>query len=65
MIWDHCYFFAYSGAMGEVKIANLCVIATHSVVMQDLPDGILAVGVSAKSKPGKCEKLILSWTIAE
>ena len=51
--------------MGEVKIANLCVIATHSVVMQDLPEGILAVGVPAKSKPGKCEELILSWTIAE
>jgi len=64
-IGNNCYFFAYRGAMGDVKIANRCVIATHSKVMKDLPEGSLAVGVPAKTKPGKGDELNLTWTVAE
>lgn len=47
-IGDRVYIGAGAKIIGDVKIGSNCVIGANSVVINDIPDNSLAVGIPAK-----------------
>jgi serine O-acetyltransferase len=53
-VGNGCFFFANSVIIGDISIGDNCIIAAHSLVNKDVPEGHLAKGVPAKAtKPAK------------
>jgi serine O-acetyltransferase len=63
VVGDRCYFFVGSAVLGGVTIGNDCVVGAHAVVMTDMPDGSLAVGVPATLHPDKGREAIAEWSV--
>jgi serine O-acetyltransferase len=61
-VGDHCVFFANSAIIGDITIGNNCIVAAHTVVTCDMPDGSLSMGVPAKIYPDKGREKISSWS---
>lgn len=62
-VGNKCYFFAGAAVLGDVTIGDNCVVAAHAVVLEDLPNGSLALGVPARIYPGKGEEAIRDWNV--
>lgn len=60
-IGDRCFFFAGAAVLGGVTVGDDCVVGAHAVLIADLPDGSLAVGVPASIYPDKGRQAITSW----
>ena len=52
-IGNNCYIGAGACVLGKIKIGNNVVIGSNAVVITDVPDNYIAVGVPAKIKPKK------------
>jgi serine O-acetyltransferase len=61
-IGDHCFFFANASVIGDISVGNFCVVGANTVVVEDMPEGALAIGSPAKILPKKGKEMILSWT---
>lgn len=48
VIGDDCYLAAGAKILGGITIGNRCTIGANAVVLSDLPDGAIAVGVPAR-----------------
>jgi serine O-acetyltransferase len=60
-VGNKCYFFAGAAVLGDVAIGDYCIVGAHAVLLNDLPDGALALGVPAKVYPDKGREAISSW----
>lgn len=47
-IGNDCYISAGTRLLGKIKIGNQVIIGANSVVLTDLPDNSIAVGIPAK-----------------
>jgi serine O-acetyltransferase len=61
VVGDNCYLFAHASVLGGVTIGNDCVIGAHALVVDDLPDGALARGVSAAIVPDQGRASAQLW----
>ena len=60
-VGNKCYFFSGAAILGDVSIGDECIIGAHAVVTHDVPPGAMALGVPAKTYPGKGREAIQSW----
>ena len=60
-VGDNCFFFAGCAVFGPVRIGNNCIVGGHSVVLSDVPDDALAVGLPMKLHLGKGGQSIRKW----
>ena len=60
-IGDDCCLFAYATILGDVRIGNECVVAAHTIVTCDLPDGALAHGAPVIVVPEGGRSRIRCW----
>jgi serine O-acetyltransferase len=63
-IGSHCTFFSHSAVYGGVRVGDSCIVAGHSVVVADMPEGSLAVGIPAKVIPGRGRQSLTAWRTA-
>jgi serine O-acetyltransferase len=61
-VGNKCYFFAGASVLGDVSIGDYCVVGAHAVLLNDLVDGALALGVPATIYPEKGRQAIESWS---
>ena len=61
-VGNKCYFFTGAAVIGDVTIGDNCIVGAHAVVIDDLPDGSLALGIPAKIYPEQGKEAILSWS---
>jgi serine O-acetyltransferase len=61
IVGENCCFFSHASILGGITIGHDCIIATNSVVLKDMPDGSLAIGVPAAIHPDKGREKLRSW----
>ncbi len=52
VIGDNVEFGAYAQVLGGVRVGDDCRIGAMSLVLEDLPNGVTAVGIPARIVPG-------------
>jgi serine O-acetyltransferase len=58
---DRCHLFAHACVLGGVRVGSDCIVAAHTVVTHDMPDGSLARGNPAVIAPGAGRVALASW----
>lgn len=60
-IGDESVLFAGAKVLGAVAVGRRCVVGANAVVIENLPDGALAVGVPARVVPDRGRGMIQGW----